>query len=125
VPYKDPEVRKAKHKEYSKKHYESNKEKIIVAAQKNKKKARVEWRKFKATLSCEMCGQNHPATLDFHHTVKDKSNKKVSHLTRTGAYLAARQEITKCSVLCANCHRIHHHEEKLTGRRKKKKGKGP
>ena len=125
MPYKDAEVRKAKHKEYSKKYYEINKKKIIATATKNKKKARVNWQKFKATLSCEMCGQNHPATLDFHHTVKDKSNKKINQLTKVGAYHLAKQEITKCAVLCANCHRIHHYDEKLIGKHKKKKGKGP
>jgi len=119
MPYKDPKVRKAKHKEYSKKYYEENKKKIIATSLESKKKARADWQKFKATLACEKCGQNHPATLDFHHIVRDKSNRKVNQLTKIGSYLAARQEITKCSVLCANCHRIHHHEEKRVARRKK------
>lgn len=120
MPYKDPEVRRSKHKEYSKKHYEGNKSKIIAVSLENKRKARADWQIFKATLSCEFCGQNHPATLDFHHTVRDKSNRKISNLTKVGRYVAAREEIKKCIVLCANCHRIHHHdEEQLTKKEKK------
>jgi hypothetical protein len=125
MPYKDKEVRKAKHKQYAKKYYEKNKASVIKKAKLNKKKNRAEWQAFKATLSCQKCGQNHPATLDFHHIVMDKSNKKLNYLTKIGAYHLAKQEITKCAVLCANCHRIHHYEEKLVGKHKKKKGKGP
>ena len=119
MPYKDPEVHKAKHKEYSKKHYEGNKEKIIATSLENKKKARAEWQIFKGTLACQKCGQNHPATLDFHHTVRDKSNRKINQLTKAGAYQQAKQELEKCTVLCANCHRIHHYNEKRVAKRKK------
>jgi hypothetical protein len=119
MPYKDPEVRKAKHKEYSKKHYEENKARVIATSLENKKRARVEWQKYKATLACQNCGQNHPATLDFHHTVRDKSNRKINELTKIGSYHIARQEIEKCAVLCANCHRIHHYNEKKVAKRKK------
>lgn len=111
MPYKDPEVRKAKHKEYSRKHYAANRKEIMAVVLEGKKKARAEWQSFKATLACQKCGQNHPATLDFHHTVRDKSNRKINQLTKVGAYAAARQELEKCMVLCANCHRIHHHDE--------------
>lgn len=112
MPYKDPEVRKAKHKEYSRKYYEWNKAEIMETSRINKNKARAAWQEYKKTLACESCGQNHPATLDFHHIVKDESNRKVNVLTTHGQYAAAREEIKKCMVLCANCHRIHHHEER-------------
>ena len=111
MPYKDLEQRRIKNAEYSKKYYQHNKTKVLAATKTSKKKRIQEWREFKATLSCEKCGQNHPATLDFHHIVKDKSNRKVHSLTRNGNVGGAMQEIKKCQVLCANCHRIHHHEE--------------
>jgi hypothetical protein len=123
MPFKDPEVRKAKHREYSKKHYQKNKINIIKKSDVNKKIARAQWHKFKSDLSCAKCGQNHPATLDFHHVMKDPSNKKVNSLTKVGMYTAALEELKKCVVLCSNCHRIHHHEERyaILKRRKKKK----
>lgn len=123
MPFKDPELRKAKHREYSRKHYQKNREQILKTSETNKKIARAQWQRFKAALSCAKCGQSHPATLDFHHVLKDPSNRKVNHLTTHGMYTAALEELKKCVVLCSNCHRIHHHEERyaLIRRRKKKK----
>src|SRR4051794_15336455 len=60
-------------------------------------------------LSCIECGENHPATLDFHH--RDPSQKGFT-LSRATTKSASREtllvEIEKCDVLCANCHRKHH-----------------
>jgi len=111
MPYKDPEVKRAKQQEYSKKHYERNKNKIIKKSVANKKIARAQWQFFKKMLVCSECGQNHPATLDFHHAVKHPDNKRINQLTANGAYAAALEELKKCVVLCANCHRIHHYKE--------------
>lgn len=124
MPYKDPDKRRIKAREYSKKHYEENKTEIIETSRINKNKARAAWQEYKKSLSCESCGQNHPATLDFHHIVIEESNRKVNVLTTKGQYAAAREEIKKCMVLCANCHRIHHHDERATKRRIKKKKLG-
>ena len=71
MPYKDPEIKKAKHKEYSRRYYEANKEKVKKNVAQRKKDLRVEWLKFKASLSCAHCGETHPATFDFHH-IKNK-----------------------------------------------------
>lgn len=63
-------------------------------------------------LKCLRCEESHPGCLDFHH--RDPSEKDVSislvvwrwKLTRLEA------EIAKCDVLCANCHRKLHWEER-------------
>ena len=123
MPYKDPEVRKAKGREYSKNHYKKNKARIIENSRINKNKARAAWQVFKRTLSCQNCGQSHPAILDFHHVSRDISNRKVNRLTTKGQYAAAKEEIKKCIVLCANCHRIHHHEEHRVKKARVKKKK--
>lgn len=113
MPYKDPEIRKQKAREYSKKHYEANKAAYIERIARNKKAARQQFAEFKARLSCERCGENHPATLDFHHVVKHPSNRKINTLTKNGAYDAAIQEIMeKCVALCSNCHRKLHDSER-------------
>jgi transcription elongation factor Elf1 len=112
MPYKDPEVKKAKHKEYSKKYYEANKEAHGKRVSARKKELRVLWSEFKATLSCQHCGETHPATFDFHHIKKDPTNRKVHKLLQSQNYNSAREEIKKCMVLCANCHRKHHYEER-------------
>ena len=113
MPIKDLVKRKEKQREYSKRHYEANKTKCIAQNTVAKKKRRQEFIAFKSRLSCEKCGENHPATLDFHHVISHPSNKKIHQLTKNGAYDAAIKEIMdKCIVLCANCHRKHHFEER-------------
>lgn len=112
MPIKDPELRKLKQRQYSKKHYEANKEKCIARIAEYKKASRQQFLEFKSRLSCEKCGESHPATLDFHHVLRHPTNKKIYELTKNGAYDAAIQEIMhKCIVLCSNCHRKHHWEE--------------
>ena len=113
MPIKDLEKRKEKQREYSKKHYAANRDKQIARNSANKKRLRQEFLAFKSTLSCEKCGENHPATLDFHHVISHPSNKKIHTLTKNSAYDAAIKEIMdKCIVLCSNCHRKHHWEER-------------
>ncbi len=51
-----------------------------------------------------MCGERDPVVLEFHH-LGEKSNE-VSRLMGRGASLdALKAEISRCSVVCANCHR--------------------
>jgi hypothetical protein len=112
MPYKDPSVRKRKHKEYSREYYLANKEKTLIANAKTRKKAREEWIEYKSTLSCTKCNFSHPAALDFHHEDPSQKTGNVHRFAASGQYKKAHEEIKKCIVLCANCHRIHHYEEK-------------
>lgn len=112
MPIKDPVKRAERAKIYRKRHYEKNKVAISAKVQERKRGIRREFAAFKATLSCVKCGENHPATLDFHHVVRHPSNRKVNELLKHGAINKAIQEIQeKCIVLCSNCHRKHHWEE--------------
>ncbi|WP_254521833.1 homing endonuclease associated repeat-containing protein [Natrinema caseinilyticum] len=63
----------------------------------------------KRNRGCSQCGTNIAACLDFHHV--DESTKKmaVGRMVTFGyGKDALRDEIAKCEVLCANCHRKHH-----------------
>jgi hypothetical protein len=112
MPYKDPEQRKRKHSVYSREHYLKNKDKQIKANSEYKKKRRQEWYAFKCTLKCTQCGFSHPAALDFHHEDPNEKEGNIHRLIGNGQFKKAVEEIKKCIVLCANCHRIHHHDEK-------------
>lgn len=59
---------------------------------------------FKAT-GCTKCTEKEPAALDFHHT-----GKKDAPVSQMYAYNRKRlvKEISRCVVLCSNCHRKHH-----------------
>ena len=108
MPVKD----RQKQNEYQRQWYARNKEKAKAKVKDNKERYRKEWREYKAGLKCIECGCNHPAALDFHHVIKSPDNKSVNELLRKDAFKAAREEIKKCVVLCANCHRVHHHNER-------------
>jgi hypothetical protein len=111
MPYKDPEQRKAYHKEQSRKYYLANKEKVLAGVKVQRAIGKARWDAFKRTLKCTKCEQNHPAALDFHHVDPSEKENLVSKLVSEGCFAAAMTEVQKCIVLCANCHRIHHYEE--------------
>ena len=108
MPYKDPEVRKAKHKVYSAIHYQKNKARVQAKTKKTRKQKKQEWLEFKRGLSCTKCGFSHPAVIDFHHVGPKKYS--VNKLIGNGKFNLAYEEIKQCIALCANCHRIHHYE---------------
>jgi hypothetical protein len=116
MPVKDKEKRNA----INRASYARNKDKQQKRNREKKATSKEKWKLFKSTLSCVQCGQSHPATLDFHHIERHPDNRKVNKLLTNKAYKQAAEEVKKCMVLCSNCHRIHHHNERL----EKKKGAG-
>ena len=112
MPYKDPEERKRKHKEYSRKYYEANKEKVKATSKLNRAVGKARWTLYKSSLKCAKCGFSHIAALDFHHMDPNEKEHNVNRLISNKSFVKAYEEIKKCIVLCANCHRIHHYEEK-------------
>tara|TARA_R110002050_G_scaffold65566_2_gene141889 strand:+ start:5346 stop:5816 length:471 start_codon:yes stop_codon:yes gene_type:complete len=69
--------------------------------------------KYKSKIGCEACGEKDSRCLQLHH--RDSSNKKKSVATLIGGgyiFKTVKAEVAKCEVLCANCHSIHHHEER-------------
>lgn len=66
-----------------------------------------EWlEEYKKSLSCEICGFDDHRALQFHHEGSKEAN--VSDMTGY-AKESIREEISKCVVLCANCHEIEHY----------------
>ena len=113
MPYKNKEDRLAANR----RSYRKNKIVVGIRVKTYKKNLRQQWKEYKATLACTICGENDPATLDFHHAVRDPSNRKLGNLLRNAAYEAAYEEIKKCIVLCSNCHRKHHQRERDAAKR--------
>lgn len=59
---------------------------------------------------CSRCGETDPRCLVFHHVRGDK-RMSVSRMVSDGyARSAIADEIEKCELLCANCHRMEHFE---------------
>lgn len=89
--------------------------KATVASKMQARRARRKaWlRDIKSQLSCVQCGYDkHPAALQFHHHNDDKIDS-VTYLvlTANASWEKVIAEISKCVVLCANCHAILHDEE--------------
>jgi hypothetical protein len=112
MPCKSEIEKKAYHKEHSRKHYLKYKDRIIAANKRNRAVHKKTWDKFKTTLSCAQCGFSHSAALDFHHENPSEKEYNIHKLIGNGRFAQAYEEIKKCIVLCANCHRIHHWQEK-------------
>lgn len=72
---------------------------------------------FKRERGCARCKVNDPRVLDFHHRNKKDKLFGVAALRREVGFKKLVDEIEKCIVLCANCHRITHDEIGDTGRR--------
>ena len=57
---------------------------------------------------CTRCGEERPPCLDFHHP--DEKERGISAMVVDGySRESIREEIDRCIVLCANCHRIEHY----------------
>ena len=55
---------------------------------------------------CVDCGESNPIVLDFDHVRGDKTDS-VSRMVMVGFSIKKiSEEINKCDVRCANCHRI-------------------
>jgi hypothetical protein len=87
-----------------------NPEKVKIWVKKTNDKLKKDFDDFKSTCFCSECGENDPACLDFHHV--DPSTKKYLITKIRKCRNLLREELKKCIVLCANCHRKHHNKEK-------------
>jgi hypothetical protein len=107
VAYKNIEDRKVA----SKRHYYANKAKYLERNKKYRKNIQNYVRNLKEKTPCADCSKRFPYyVMDFDHL--DESDKKniVSFLAQTGRIGALKQEIRKCELVCANCHRIRTHD---------------
>jgi len=58
---------------------------------------------------CKKCGNRDIRVLEFHHIMKDK-DISVSKLFKS-AWKNIRKELSKCIVICGNCHETFHHPQ--------------
>ena len=104
MPINDP----IKQREASRRHYAKNRAKVIAKAKEYSVKARVRIRAFITahlkTNPCVDCGETDIIVLEFDH-IRDK-DFNLSDAARNGVGIKKlKDEIAKCEVRCANCHR--------------------
>lgn len=54
---------------------------------------------------CLICGESDPVVLEFHHRSGADKIESISNLIFNASWKRIENEIQKCDVLCANCHR--------------------
>lgn len=103
---KDKEARSAYNREY----YLRRKEKGSKAAYMRefyaKRKERLA--ELKRDRACLRCGFSDPCALDFHHRDPKEKSFKIADRAWNVSWERLLEEVEKCDILCANCHRIEH-----------------
>ena len=101
-------------KEYGREWYRRNKDKRLKLNKEYKTRQVEKFKILKESLVCYDCGDDRAPVLDFHHldpTTKEISVSKAAY--RGWSVGRLQQEIEKCVVLCANCHRMRHYNAPL------------
>jgi len=65
---------------------------------------------YKRDRGCSECGETEPVCLQFHHVDGDKSAGVGAMIADSDPVERVLAEVENCVVLCANCHRVRHHE---------------
>lgn len=58
---------------------------------------------------CIKCGEKRSYVLDFHHRESSTKIDTINHMIKSASVDTILNELKKCDVLCANCHREFHY----------------
>ena len=85
-------------------HYYANKSKYLEKNRKRREQMRAFVRELKEASPCTDCGNLYPYyIMDFDHL--ENKEGLISFYTKNGSLALLRQELAKCELVCANCHR--------------------
>lgn|SRR3989344_6539871 len=94
---------------YVKLHYIKHREYYLLKARKRNRKLRAEIRDYILNYfkghPCVDCGEKDPVVLEFDHIVGFTKLSEICTLSRNYRFEEIKEEIKKCQVRCANCHR--------------------
>jgi hypothetical protein len=94
---------------YVRSHYERNKKYYLLKAYRRNQKIRGDIRDFILNYlishPCVDCGEKDPVVLEFDHMSGFDKVSEVSALYKNYDLKGVKEEIRKCEVRCANCHR--------------------
>lgn len=91
--------------------YNENKQKFNLKSTESHKRLRARNREFVNKIKdvpCTICNTKYPPLcMDFDHLPQYEKKRDISHLVLKAASLERlREEIAKCQIICANCHRL-------------------
>ncbi|UCC94729.1 MAG: hypothetical protein JSW40_07925 [Candidatus Omnitrophota bacterium] len=91
-----------------KRRYADRRQYLIAAVRKRRKKIREMALEYKGGR-CERCGYDRCVeALEFHHASSSEKDFSVSSRGYTRSWKRVKEELNKCALLCANCHREIH-----------------
>ena len=91
-----------------KRNYASRAKYMILAVAKRRRKIRDLAVQYKGG-KCQICGYNKcPQALEFHHLSPNGKDFGISDKGYTRSWAKVQNEIDKCILVCANCHREIH-----------------
>ena len=103
MPYKNREKRLESQRKSAKKHRIHH---MLVRDKRRNEILRIV-EQYKYEHGCEMCNERDPRCLEFHHK-RDKVSE-IMKMVHDGCALSTIQlEMSKCVILCANCHKKLH-----------------
>lgn len=107
MPQANLEVRLAKKE---KRTYADRRQYLIRAVHKRRRKVREQAIEYKGG-QCERCGYNQCLdAFEFHHRDPTQKDFSISNKGYTRSWKKVQEELDKCAILCANCHREVHAE---------------
>ena len=97
--------------------YKDRRQYLIAAVHKRRKKIRQMAVEYKSG-TCERCGYDQCIeALDFHHNDSSGKDFSISSKGYTRSWKRVKEELDKCVLLCANCHReLHAHVSSFSGK---------
>lgn len=95
-------------REMRKRSYEKNRERSIRSVRDRTETIKNQFKQWKSSLKCQICSESEEICLDFHHLDPSSKEDGVSKLLDRGSKDRIIQEVNKCVVLCACCHRKVH-----------------
>jgi hypothetical protein len=109
---------KKRQREYMKERIANPKYKKIRRRKESNKRAErlISWHQYKfENFKCVLCGERHPACLEFHHINPKIKENTIAQIVRHGLKESIienlTKEINKCMPVCSNCHSKIHFEE--------------
>lgn len=85
-----------------------NKEDLYAAQKRQRQRTRKLLTEYLLNNPCELCGESDPIVLEFDHINPLEKTVTISRLiSGHPSWQKVLNEINKCRVLCANCHRRH------------------
>lgn len=103
-----PAVKKTVNLTSDKRRYSDRKAYLIDAVRKRRKKVRQMSIKDKGG-KCQLCGYDRcMVAMEFHHLDSSGKDFSISQKGYTRSWKKVKEELDKCIMLCANCHREVH-----------------